>query len=117
MKLTERAQNILEWSGLKTITPETVLQHLREEKVTKKTRSVGLKTWNELINYSGFGGISKPLESNMALRDYFAGQWLSGLGSYSGVVNVVNEKHIAEGCYNIADAMLKARKAPSGLES
>lgn len=44
--------------------------------------------------------------SDMTLRDYFAGQALSGTGS----VNYHTIKEMAETCYKIADAMLEARK-------
>lgn len=50
---------------------------------------------------------SHPLHEGMSLRDYFAGQWLAGLGSSSESSNYLDE--IAKGCYRIADAMLEAR--------
>lgn len=56
----------------------------------------------------------------MSLRDYFAAQALIGLVSMGGIRAIVAEKglHVAgaqvvlaEGAYQVADAMLKARDA------
>jgi hypothetical protein len=45
----------------------------------------------------------------MTLRDYFAAQALSGLINYSP--EPTEHKAIAELCYSLADAMMKARGA------
>ena len=57
------------------------------------------------------GGPAFPvsLYDGMSLRDYFAGQWLAGLGTDPETEDST-PKEIAEGCYNVADAMLEARK-------
>ena len=79
--------------------------------------------------YEKQGGAAFPLETKfstdfgMSLRDYFAGQALSGsLASqtleshwaFSQLPDEANDdtakKGIAKLCYDIADAMLKARK-------
>lgn len=44
----------------------------------------------------------------MTLRDYFAGQWLAGLGGAPDL-KTVNRKSIADDCYKMADAMLAER--------
>jgi hypothetical protein len=46
----------------------------------------------------------------MTLRDYFAAQALSGLINYYSP-EPTEHKAIAELCYSLADAMLKAREA------
>lgn len=60
--------------------------------------------------------------SGMSLRDWFAGQALAGLvgnpgGPYQsnsmsgwGMVNC-DQSHVATNCYDLADAMIAARKA------
>ena len=50
--------------------------------------------------------------SGMTLRDYFAGQALSGLccGFDKGAIPLVQLKQIAEDCYLMADAMLASRE-------
>jgi hypothetical protein len=48
-------------------------------------------------------------ESGMTLRDWFAGQALSGLCSTERYADPVIEEHIAFTAYAIADAMLKTR--------
>jgi hypothetical protein len=48
----------------------------------------------------------------MSLRDWFAGQWLSGLGACPDTSCSVRE--IAIGSYQIADAMLAAREGKEG---
>ena len=45
----------------------------------------------------------------MTLRDYFAAQALGGLINYSPEPD--EHKAIAELCYSLADAMMKAREA------
>jgi len=47
--------------------------------------------------------------TGMTLRDYFAAKALSGLINYSPEPD--EHKAIAELCYSLADAMLKAREA------
>lgn len=44
----------------------------------------------------------------MALRDYFAGQVLAGIGEYL-IQNRNNLESLAQSCYNIADAMIEIR--------
>lgn len=44
----------------------------------------------------------------MTLRDWLAGQWLAGLGANPNASDEISE--IATGCYDMADAMLAARK-------
>lgn len=56
-----------------------------------------------------------PTETGMSLRDYFAGQALAHfkvLNDPNGyAVNIIwNHERIATACYDMADAMLKARK-------
>jgi hypothetical protein len=46
----------------------------------------------------------------MTLRDYFAAKYLQGLMAFNGG-NHCRDFDIAEGCYAMADAMLKARNA------
>ena len=45
----------------------------------------------------------------MTLRDYFAGQVLAGMGEHL-YLNKDSLYSIAKTCYNVADAMIKARK-------
>ena len=47
--------------------------------------------------------------NNFTLRDYFAGQALSGMGQYL-IENRENLNKVAESCYKIADAMLEYNK-------
>jgi len=55
---------------------------------------------------SGVGG------SGMTLRDYFAGQWLAGLGADPSTGSQFhNASDVAENCYHMADAMIAARDA------
>lgn len=50
-------------------------------------------------------------DAGMTLRDYFAGQALSGLLSHPKVVlDEALKPNIGIDCYEIADAMLEARK-------
>lgn len=67
------------------------------------------------IQPSGYASEGPAFEYGMTLRDYFAAQYLCGLGSNPSVCG--NSDDIAEECYEIADAMLKARSGhgrPSG---
>ena len=48
--------------------------------------------------------------TGMTLRDYFAAQALSGLINYYSP-EPTKHKAIAELCYSLADAMMKAREA------
>jgi len=45
----------------------------------------------------------------MSLRDWFAGQALSGLVGGKGVVGATDAKSLAKSAYSLADAMLEAR--------
>lgn len=49
------------------------------------------------------------LSPGMTLRDWFAGQALSGWLASFGTGEAVNVQNSAEFCYEIADAMLSAR--------
>ena len=58
-------------------------------------------------------------QNGMSLRDYFAGQALVGWISSNGVARIIEQYHesvagalivMAAGCYQAADAMLKARE-------
>ena len=59
--------------------------------------------WSPLLGYGG-----------MSLRDYFAGQVLSGMMANSDLPDLMKVGWVADTwcgvCYVIADAMLKARK-------
>lgn len=48
-------------------------------------------------------------EISVNLRDYFAAQAMNGILAFNGG-NACRDAQIAEGCYEMADAMLKARK-------
>ena len=48
----------------------------------------------------------------MSLRDHFAGQALAGIAQDESLT----PKHTGELAYQLADAMLKARKAPTDKE-
>lgn len=50
------------------------------------------------------------LQGGMTLRDYFAGQYLTGILSLQASASVLGYKQIAEYSYKMADAMLEARK-------
>ncbi len=52
--------------------------------------------------------ISKTQWVGMSLRDWFAGQYLAGLGAWESCP--WNEGQVAQASYSMADAMLKARK-------
>jgi len=56
------------------------------------------RPWSQLAN---------PVDSGMDLRDYFAGQVISGLLNEAN--GDFNDQAIAELAYSIADAMMKAR--------
>ncbi len=51
-------------------------------------------------------------ETGMSLRDWFAGQALAGMFRHEGWINTVDDDQAeaASRAYNIADAMLAARK-------
>ncbi len=53
-----------------------------------------------------------PHNKGMSLRDYFAGQALSGMMAASSKLKMGDnpEDSIAWGCYFLADAMLEARE-------
>jgi len=57
-----------------------------------------------------FNGTSEPSLSGLSIRDYFAAQALSGLINYYSP-EPTEHKAIAELCYSLADAMMKAREA------
>lgn len=62
-------------------------------------------------------GHMKQINDGMTLRDWFAGQALIGLMSYPGDEtsgnwhNNSSSQGVATRCYDLADAMLAARKA------
>ena len=53
-------------------------------------------------------GIAKKV-NGFALRDYFAGQALAGMGEYL-MQNRDSLRAVAKTCYNVADAMIEFRK-------
>ena len=53
-----------------------------------------------------------PAEPGMTLRDYFAAKALMALDVQAHVARPAAE-HLARSAYNIADAMLKVRQAPT----
>ena len=55
----------------------------------------------------GFNGWGEPFQG-MTLRDYFAAKAMQGL--LSGKLTSIDTKFIANDCYKMADAMLKARE-------
>lgn len=63
-----------------------------------------------------YAGVTKPgspltakvLKSGMTLRDYFAGQALAGYISHQ-LPDIDYVDYVSRECYEIADAMLKAR--------
>ena len=48
-------------------------------------------------------------EISVSLRDYFAAQAMNGILAFNGG-NACRDAQIAEGCYEMAEAMIKARK-------
>jgi hypothetical protein len=50
-------------------------------------------------------------KEGMTLRDYFAAKVLQGVLSNLGAYNVSTDRDVARKCYDMADAMLKAREA------
>lgn len=56
--------------------------------------------------YESIIGINQKIPS---LRDYFAGQVLSGMGEYL-MNNKDSVDEISETCYRIADSMIERRK-------
>lgn len=46
-------------------------------------------------------------QGGMRLRDWFAGQWLAGLGACP--TSMPSASEIARGCYEVADAMIAER--------
>lgn len=63
----------------------------------------------------GYGDHTNGGHSGMALRDYFAGQALAVVTGLIGIPedgpDALWNATIAEQCYGLADAMLKAREA------
>jgi hypothetical protein len=59
--------------------------------------------------------IDRDRQIGMSLRDYFAAQALTVLCQADGVADFLQDKksRLAEHCYAIADAMLKAREEQS----
>ena len=53
-----------------------------------------------------YGGFFK----DMTLRDYFAAQALTGICANSGNTALKRAEQFAQAAYNVADAMLEARK-------
>ena len=49
-------------------------------------------------------------EHGMTLRDYFAAQALTGICANSGNTALKSAEQFAQAAYNVADAMLEARK-------
>ena len=66
----------------------------------------GLERRQQMLD-GDWGGVMATLQID--LRDYFAGQALVGLGGALHGVSEVQMQRIAEGCYCIADALLRAR--------
>ena len=62
------------------------------------------KAGGEAFPWNGHG------VGGMTLRDWFAGQALMGVLSNSKLDERVGENRVARSAYEIADAMLKARK-------
>ena len=68
-----------------------------------------------MTDYNETGGPSFPVpagcgeEWGMALRDYFAGQWLAGYIANPGIGYGARREDAATAAYVMADAMLKAR--------
>ena len=57
-------------------------------------------------------GIENPIYDGMTLRDYFAAKAMQGILTATLTPNTVwSQDDAAETAYNVADAMLKARKA------
>ena len=66
----------------------------------------------DLIMKAFPNGVTVIGESGMDLRDWFAGQALTGLlASPDAHLNAGTDKVAAENAYQIADAMMEARKA------
>jgi hypothetical protein len=67
------------------------------------------------------GGVHEYQFSGMTLRDYFAGQALTGILANNGTpwapdIADVSDNDIAKASYDLADEMLLARSAPSPSE-
>jgi hypothetical protein len=57
-------------------------------------------------------GIENPIYDGMTLRDYLAAKAMQGILTATLTPNTVwSQDEAAETAYNVADAMLKARKA------
>jgi hypothetical protein len=56
-------------------------------------------------------GVTTTHESGMTLRDYFAAKAMEGMLAYSYLHPLSMEDGCARDAYDMADAMLKARKA------
>jgi hypothetical protein len=63
--------------------------------------------WEDMKDTSG----EPRATAGMSLRDWFAGQALSGIMSNSGSFASMSDSQVAETSYSAADAMLAARKA------
>ena len=58
-----------------------------------------------------FGGRCRFVGPNMELRDWFAGQALSGLSSHpGGLLTAPSPEEISKRAYEIADAMLAEKE-------
>lgn len=62
------------------------------------------------IRYDGSCQTTVLFSQGMTLRDYFAGQGLSGWISDPCIGDDTNVEHIAKKCYELADAMLAERE-------
>ena len=61
------------------------------------------------IKSGEFGSHIMAIEGGMDLRDYFAAQALNGVASITGV-DWGGKAEVARVCYDLADAMMEARK-------
>lgn len=57
---------------------------------------------------NGMGAHIMTIHGGMELRDYFAAKALGAMGHF--YINAVDNLTIAQKCYGMADAMLKARE-------
>lgn len=59
-------------------------------------------------------GIVHPPQPGLSLRDWFAGQIAGGMAAHSGTVGCpFGPGDIAQRSYEVADAILSARKGPT----
>lgn len=56
--------------------------------------------------FPSHGSMGEVVQEGMSLRDYFAAKAMGALANHSADIDVVSER-----AYELADAMLKARKA------